>query len=443
MPTISGIASGIDTNAIVNQLVAAARGPIRQMQTKIGDNQFRRAKLEQLNTLMTNLQTQVALVDEIAEFPTFTATSSDDDSLLVSVSGESVPGTYTVSVDQKAQSTQQQSGNYAAVDTTLKDGTLTVTVGSTVTSVTIDSATGTDSVSGLAAYLTNSVPGVTAYVLDTGASSDPYKLIVTGSDTGLDYGVSLSVSQTGPTGEDLAFTESRAAADAQITVDSNTVTRSSNSITDVVPGLSFNLLAVTTGSLDVTVARDSAAMVAKVDDVVTAYNALNDYFDDNSGPDADPLISADQTLRTIQRGLQSIVSSGYSTSNVAGLNSIGMGTDQYGELQFDSAEFSTMLGSNWEDVLSMLTGTSGLFGALTAKVDADIDPTDGLIQPRLDSIDSRITDLNDRILDAERRLEIYEETLQMQFIAMETTLAKYQATESYLEAQIAQWNRNK
>ncbi|MEE2828770.1 MAG: flagellar filament capping protein FliD [Myxococcota bacterium] len=354
-----------------------------------------------------------------------------------------MPGTFTVSVDQKAQSSQQQSASYAAADTTLKDGTLAVTIGSTVTNVTIDSATGTNSVTGLADYLTNSVPGVTAYVLDTGAASDPYKLIVTGSDTGLDNAISLSVSQTGSTGEDLAFTESRSAQDAQITVDSNTVTRSSNAITDAIPGLTFNLLAVTSSALSVTVSRDTSAMVSKVDDVVAAYNHLNDYFKDNSGPNAHPLISADQTLRSIQRGLQGIVAAGYSSGSVAGLNSIGLGTDQYGELQFDSSEFSTMLSSNWDDVLAMLTGSAGFFGALTAKVDADIDPTDGLIQPRLDSIDSRITLLNDNIIDSQRRLDMYEETLKNQFIAMETTLAKYQATESYLEAQVAQWKKAK
>lgn len=443
MPSVAGIASGIDTNAIVKQLLAAASGPIKGLQRKISDHTYRRTQLEQLNTLLTTFKTSLAEADGIAELPSFSASSSDGDSVFATVSGDASPGTYSISVDQKAQSSQQQSASYAAISDTLKDGTLTVTVGSTVTNVTIDSATGTNTVQGIADYLTNNVVGVNAYVLDTGAASDPYKIIVTGTETGLDNAVALSVNQTGLTGEDLSFSSSRTAQDAQITVDSNTVTRSTNSIDDAVPGLSMTLFAVTTGTVDVTVSRDTAAMADKVSSIVSNYNNLNAFFKKHSGPDADPVIASDQTLRTIHRHMQSIVSAGYSTDNVAGLNTVGIGSDQYGDLEFTSSDFTSMLSTNWEDVLGMLTGTEGLFGALYAQVDADIDPTDGLIQPRIDSIDDRVNELTDSIADAERRLVMYEETLKAQFIAMETALAKYQATQSYLDAQMAQLTKKK
>jgi flagellar capping protein FliD len=91
----------------------------------------------------------------------------------------------------------------------------------------------------------------------------------------------------------------------------------------------------------------------------------------------------------------------------------------------------------------MLTGSSGLFGSLQAQIDADIDPDDGLIQPRIDSIDARVLEITDRIGDAERRLVMYEDVLKSQFLAMETTLSKYQATQSYLEMQTAQRNKSK
>jgi flagellar hook-associated protein 2 len=443
MPSVAGLASGIDTNNIVKQLLQAASGPIKNMQKKISDHSYRRSQLQVLNGLLSTYKVQLEASDGIGEFPEFTVVSGDSDSLGVSVTGDASPGTYGISVDQKAQSSQEQSGNFASANETLKDGTLTVTVGSTVTEVTIDSATGTNTLQGLSDYLSNSVPGVNSYVLDTGAASDPYKIVVTGSATGAENAVTLGMTQTGSTGEDLAFTTARTAQDAQVTVDGNVVTRASNTFDDALPGISLNLLAVTTGTIDVTVTRDTAAMSKKVGDLVDAHNKLVTFFDKHSGPDADPVLAGDQTLRSIQRHLQSVISAGYSTSNIAGLNSIGIGSNQQGELEFDSSDFSSKLGTNWEDVLSMLTGSSGLFGAMQAQIDADIDPDDGLIQPRIDSIDSRVVEIEDKIEEAERRLTMYEDVLKAQFMAMETTLAKYQSTESYLTSVIAQQNKAK
>jgi flagellar hook-associated protein 2 len=443
MPSVAGLASGIDTNNIVKQLLQAASGPIQNMQKKISDHSYRRSQLQVLNGLLSTYKVQLEASDGIGEFPEFTVVSSDADSLGVGVTGDASPGTYGISVDQKAQSSQEQSGNYASATETLKDGTLTVTVGSTVTEVTIDSATGTNTLQGLSDYLSNSVPGVNSYVLDTGAASDPYKIVVTGAATGAENAVTLGMTQTGSTGEDLAFTTARTAQDAQVTVDGNVVTRASNNFDDALPGISLNLLAVTTSTLDVTVTRDTTAMTEKVSDLVDAHNKLVTFFDKHSGPEADPVIAGDQTLRSIQRHLQSVISAGYSTSNIAGLNSIGIGSNQQGELEFDSSDFSSKLGTNWEDVLAMLTGSSGLFGAMQAQIDADIDPDDGLIQPRIDSIDDRVVEIEDKIEDAERRLTMYEDVLKSQFMAMETTLAKYQSTESYLTSVIAQQNKAK
>lgn len=443
MPSIAGIASGIDTNSIIKQLLEAASSPIKSMQKKISDHEYRRSQLQLLNSLLMTYQSELEATDEIGEFPEYTATSGDEDALTVDVSGDANPGTFSISVDQKAQSSQEQSGNFASKTDTLKDGTLTVTVGSTVTDVTIDAATGTNTPQDLADYITNSVPGATAYVLDTGAAVDPYKVIVTGSDTGTDNAVSLSVTQTGSTGEDLAFTTSRTAQDAQVTIDGNVVTRGTNSFDDAVPGVSMNLLATTTSSFDVTINRNTAAMTQKVSDLVSTHNKLVAFFKKHTGPDADPVMAGDQTLRTIQRHLQTTIAAGYSTDNIAGLNSIGIGSNQQGELEFTSSDMSTALAENWDDVLEMLTGTTGLFGVLATQIDADIDPDSGLIQPRIDSIDDNILDINERIEDAERRLTMYEEVLKSQFLAMETAMAKYSSTQSYLEMQAAQQAKKK
>ena len=134
--------------------------------------------------------------------------------------------------------------------------------------------------------------------------------------------------------------------------------------------------------------------------------------------------------------MQSILSSGYDTSEIAGLNSIGLGTLQDGTLEFTTEDFSTFVASDFDDVMEMLTGDDGLFGALYAEADSLIDPVTGIIQPRLDSIDDQVEDIEDKIISTEYRLEKYQETLQSQFTQMEILMTQYQATQDFLTSQI-------
>ncbi len=439
---VDGLASGIDTSSIINQLMEVARTPIRSMEATIGRLTQRKAAMQEMNGLLADLQTALGNVDTASELGAFGANSSQSDSLGVSVTGDVQPGMHTIQVHSLADNTVIRSTGLADPGEQLKRGTLTLTIDGNTTNVPIQDADGTRTPQGLADYINNNVDGAHAYILDTGTGSTPYRLMIEGDETGEANRVDWSINYQGGGGRRLSPSTVRDGDDARLTIDNTTVYTASNTPTDLIPGLQLDLKNVTSGEAQITTSRDTSAMADKVQTVVEAYNKLHDFVQKQSDVTNPGPLAGDSTVRTVARRLQSLLASDYGNADVAGLNSLGISTSQQGVLEFDSSTFSTMAGNEFAATLEALTGSGGLFGAMESQLDLLTDTTTGLIQPRLDSYDSQIDSLNEKILDSQYRLESYEDALRGQFTAMETILAQYQATGDYLAAQLASLNNN-
>ena len=437
--TVDGIVSGINTTELMSKLLDVARGPIKQMESKQTTLNIKKFAFQDLNALLGNLQTKLEAVDTAAELSAFTSTSSIPTGVTATITGAATPGTHDISVTNLADSSLLKSSGFAASTTSLSGTSVAVTVGAVTTTINIDSALGTDTVEGLAAYINDNVAGANSWVMDTGAASNPFVIMVEGADTGAANAVTVAVNSV--TG--LSFTTPRTAVDANLTVDTVAIISASNTLTAVLPGVELNLLNEGFGTSKLTINRDGAAMAAKVQDVVTAYNALDLYFDSQTGTAAGAVLSGDSTVRNVQNKVQSTVSADYATGGLAGIGGIGLGTSKTGQMEFTSATFTTALGTNYSDVVSMLTGTNGLFVKMQAEVDVITDTTTGVVQSRIDSIDTQVSDLTDNIAKAEIRLESYQDMLRRQFTNMEVILGRYKGTQLYLDQQIAQWTKQK
>jgi len=445
MTGVAGIVSGIDTGAIVSQLVSAARQPIVQLQEQFADLSAQREAMQQLNTLLSNLQTAIEAADTTGELAAFTATSGAPSELDASVSGDAIPGAYGVEVVSLAQGSIDRSAGFAATTDTINDGTLDIDVGGTLTQVTIDAASGTNTLDGLVEYINENVAGAQAYVLDTGTGANPFQLVVQSSATGAANEVQTAMTTTGTGGTDLVMSQVQASSDAELTVAGTSVFVDSNTPADVIPGVTLNLSGVTTGPVTVTVAGDAETTAETVSSVIDAYNELRSFVDAQSGSPEEggggPL-AGDSTLRSVARRLQDIVSSTEGVGSLTGLRALGIETDQTGQVGFTSSTFVDALAQSGDDVYAMLVGDDGMFTALLAEIDIVADPDDGLIQPRLEGFDARMDDLADRVEEREELLLEYQEDLEAQFVAMELTLSRYQATADYLDQQLAALNKN-
>jgi len=413
------------------------------MESKQASLNIRKFAFQDLNTLLGTLQSSLEAVDTAAEFSAFTASSSIPAGVTPTITGAATPSNHDVSVANLAETELLKSAGFAASTTSLSGTSVRITVGTgagaTSTIVNIDSSLGTDSVQGLADYINDNIAGANSWVMNTGAASDPFVMMVEGSDTGAANAVTISVNNV--TG--LSFTDTRNAVDARLTVDGIDIISASNSVAGVIPGVTFDLLDSSFGTATVAINRDASAMSSKVQTIVDAYNALDNWFDSQTGTADSAVLSGDSTLRSIQQKIQSTIALDYGTTGLAGIDSVGLGTAQTGQMKFASEDFVSAVGSNYSDVLSMLTGSGGLFVKLQAEVDVITDTTSGVVQARIDSIDSQVDDLSARITDAEVRLDRYSDMLRSQFTNMEILLGKYQGTQQYLEQQIAQWTKQK
>lgn len=430
---IGGIVSGLDTDAMVEQLVAAAsvpRASIVQARTEVTSLQ---GIYEEISTRLTTLNDALEAMDTVAEFGALTGTSNND-AVAVSVDGDGVAGTYAIQVNSLAASEMEVGADTIADDSTVigaGGGTFSVNYGGTTTALTgID---GTTTLSDLADLINDQVEGVSAYLMNTGSG---YRLVVSGNDTGASNTISLATDLAALSG---GFTEAVSAADASLTVNGVSITDSDNTIDSVIQGVTFELLETTSTAARVTVALDEDTIVDRANAFVDAYNGVISYIGSQSLSDptnniAGPLIGDSTSARLISNLRQTIASQYSSSSVVTALAQIGFSTTQSGRLEFDEDAFRTALSSSFDDVSAIFTESDGVNASLRATIDRYIDSTDGIVTNRIDSLGERANTLTEDISDFDDRMDAYEERLRRQFTAMEIAIGRLQQSQNALLA---------
>lgn len=149
-----------------------------------------------------------------------------------------------------------------------------------------------------------------------------------------------------------------AGADASVTLDAVTVTRSENSINDIITGVTLDLLkADGATTVNLSIGRDIDTVVAKVNAFVASYNSISSYIRKQSTYDeinkkTGGVLFGDGTLASVKSDLTSIlvrnvwgVSSNYST-----LGLVGVSVDRTGQLAVDSGKLRGRLASNFNDI---------------------------------------------------------------------------------------------
>ncbi len=235
--------------------------------------------------------------------------------------------------------------------------------------------------------------------------------------------------------------------DAQFTVDGQGYTRNSNTITDVIGGVSFTLLSA--GSSTVTVTDDVDTMVDTIESFVEAYNTAIGTIDDALAEDE--ALENDASIRMIMSYLRSSVFNiiDGATGEYRSLVDIGVSTgtedafssDTLNALQVDATALRDALNADRESVASLFINDSddGIANIFEEYL-RDVTSTTGFLQSRAGAngtIADQIESLNDRIDQLEQRLDQKEERLRRQFTQMEVMLSSFQSTSEFLTMQLA------
>jgi flagellar hook-associated protein 2 len=220
-------------------------------------------------------------------------------------------------------------------------------------------ASGSDTPQGLVNAVNTAGLAVTARLVNSGNSASPsYKVVLTGA-TGSDKAFSMSTTPAGVLAA-LNFAQT-AASDAVLTVDGVTYTRGSNTVTDVVDGLTMNLLAANT-TASISLARDTNQVVTKIDALVSAYNEANSLFTEvtNSKSELDiygASLVGDTSVRQVRNQLRDVLLGESSTpgTNVSAAWQMGLSVDKAGVMTLDKTKLTAALTNNFADVVTTFT----------------------------------------------------------------------------------------
>lgn len=359
--SIGGIASGLDTSGIIDQLMQLERQPVVRMQNVQSQLKQVDSAWSRVNTKLSALRTAVDAISKPAQFDKMVAVeSSNTDAVGVKASGTAGTGSVSFRVTQLAQSHQLASGDFANPDAALAADTFEVTVDGTTTTVTLD---GTQSLNDLASELNAAKGGFTASVVKV--ADGQHRLLLTGNTTGADQ--ALTVSSGLAQLQSTATTDLRVAQDATLelgAVDGDmTVQRSSNTISDLVAGATITLKQTTTDPVTVTASRDVDGAAKKIKAYVDALNGAIGTLADLSGYDAETeqggVLQGDSTARALLSRLRSAVNAPTSlTSGFTNGYEVGLGIDRAGAVTLDETKLRDALTADFDGVAKLFS-TSG------------------------------------------------------------------------------------
>ncbi|MBN7771309.1 flagellar filament capping protein FliD [Marinobacter daepoensis] len=451
-----GAGSGLFTNDLLNQLVQVERAPTEaRLNRREAETQAKISAFGMIRSALEALKTPMEALSQPDSMRSYTSSSSNESVVGVSVDSSTANrGSYTVDVQQLAQAQSLASAAFADRDTTaLGSGTLSLTVGGVTTDIEIDGSNNT--LQGVADAINDANAGVSAGVVDTG---DGYRLVLSSDSSGTANEMSISVSDDDGNNTDSGglsqfvfdgttsnMEQTVAAKDAILDINGIQVTRSTNTIENVVDGVTFDVLA--TGVSTVKVTQDEEAVVQKVQDFVDKFNALQDQIKKVAGYNAETetggLLNGDSTIRAIQSDLRqqlTKIPAGLEDSPIRMLADIGITTDPAsGKLEFDQSVFKEKLGENPE-AMTALFAESEQGGGIAAQMVASAERflgSDGLLANRTEGLGEALQEIEDQRFELDDRIAAFEKRLIQQFSAADQLIAQIQSTGNFVQQQLA------
>ena len=283
-----------------------------------------------------------------------------------------------------------------AKSTDTLSGSLSIQVGSAAAqTVTLDSTDNT--LAGLMNAINGTAGiGVTASIVTNSAGLSSLSLLSTTAGSAGKLTVNSSIQDA--TASPLAYTSPVSGADAQLTVDGDNLTSASNTVANLIPGVTFQLLAPSSSGeqVQVVIGNDNTAVESTVNQFVTDYNslisAINTQDGNTSSGTPEPLFGS-PTLSLLQQqllgGLNTVSPNGSLTAiaanagtTLSGSISIAVGSGTAQQITLDSSNntlsglagainsanigvTATVVTAGGKSSLSLLSQTEGSTGSLT------------------------------------------------------------------------------
>ena len=450
-----GIGSGLDVSSIVSKMMELERRPLSLLETKASSIDAKISSYGQIKSAMSGLYDAAKGLTDLDTWRGKQFTTGNKDVVTGSATSAATAASFSLAVTSLAKSQSMASGSIASGATMGADGQITLQKGrwddagtgftaGTSPSIQI-SISATDTLADVAAKITNSGSGITAVVLKS-ASGD--RLLVRGTETGQDNGFSLSVQGGGLLGG-AGMTTTESAKDAEFTVNGIPVTSASNTVADVVPGVTLNLLK-TTGEtpVEISVGSDKESIKKKVEAFQQAFNKISSMLTDLAKYDATTktagTLQGDSTVRSLQTALRGLVSQ--MADNGMRLPDLGL------DVKYDTATGRSTMALDAKKLDAALNDMPRLEEALTASGTGLItrirdfafaaNGVEGDITTRTNGLNTTKKRNESAMDDMETRLTQRQVNLLKQYQALDAKMATMSSLGSFITSQVSQWNKS-
>jgi flagellar hook-associated protein 2 len=369
---------GVDLNELVDGFVKAKSVPISRKEVEVSKKSATLAAYEEYEGLLSALKNPASNLrrpslaqggtDVFGQNIAYSTSSSGATSTAITVTPKTATplGTYSLTVNRLAKSDAVLSSaadTFSNQENPLITTTGTLSVGGTAISVTagdslktvvdaINAQTSTTKVRAQIVDLGNST-----YRLNLSATETGRAINLTGSDAGVLDNLKLSASGSGETDASLS---------AEVVYNGVTVTRSSNTIRDLIPNASVDLFSANPlDKIRISVETNNQGVRAQVDAFVEAYNDLRDFYDtqtlvngDGTVPKTSILVNQ-SAFRGSFLGLETVLTGGVSgISSVNSLRDVGITLDDNNRLVVDDVRLNDAIVDKGDAVSKLFGFTS-------------------------------------------------------------------------------------
>ena len=368
--------SGLNTTQIVDALVEANRAPKAEaINKKVEENNVKisgfgtlKQQFETFKTSMTSLDGEIGL--SVASGSSNIETTITDKTKISDFS-------HSMAVSQLAQNhTLVFANNFSTENASIGQGTLLFEFGSwnrsnstfaedtSITNKTLTINSTNNTLTGLRDAINDGGMGLTASIIQTATSA--YSLVVkSNSGSGNEMKITATEDSSNAGLSTFGFStyasskETIVGQDANLTIDGVSVSRSSNTITDLIDGVQLEINGTVSSAVTVNASYDETNALANMNSFVTSLNTLNTKLSEltNRGlnGEASGALAGDSIARSIQSRIRSMTTTpieGYSTSSIY-LTNFGISTQLDGSIAFDEDEFLTAYRANPEDIAAI------------------------------------------------------------------------------------------
>lgn len=433
---VGGLASGLDTQAIVDALTDAQRAPIRRLEKQRTAFEIQlsglgalRSALESFNDAVQGLKDNGVVGVTVRNAPTGVSATADS---------SAAAGRYDIRVDELASAAKARSQQFGSKFDQVTGGMLQLQMDGVNYDINIDD--GATLLQVAQAINASSAP-VDAAVIDNGSGA---YLTITSKNTGHEIGaapetaLSFTEAPTGALGTPLSLQTVALATNARFEIDQLPFERRSNEVGDAIPGVSLNLEQTMGVSGALVLGRDLEETKKQLETFIAAYNRVNGIIEGelNVGADIDRTrgLAGDPALKSLQRQLRQVLTT--SVESLGGdfktLADIGVKTGRDGSLSVDSTTLDKALTKDPEAINGLFSAVDGITEAVERLVDVQTETSSGILSVRTDGIRDSLDNIDLQITSYETRVEKFRETLLNQFIAMEQIVSSLNSTSSFL-----------